>query len=79
MVNGFPGKIEFCTSELGLRFGFRFLGRERDPPIAYNFASESLTLACKYCQPAAEGVCCRYAAASLVLPLEYSLQAAQTG
>jgi len=43
MANGFPGKIEFCTSELDLRVGSKFLGRDLDPPTAYNSpASESL-------------------------------------
>jgi len=43
VVNSMPGKIEFCTSELDLCVGSKFLGRDLDPPTAYNLlASESL-------------------------------------
>jgi len=42
MVKSMSGKIEFCTSELDLRVGSKFLGRDPDPPTAYSLTSESL-------------------------------------
>jgi len=43
MVDGSPGKIDFCTSELDLRGGSKFLGRDLDPPTSDNsLTSKSL-------------------------------------
>jgi len=45
VVKSMSGKIEFCTSELDLRIGSKFLGRALDPPTACNsLTSESLPM-----------------------------------
>jgi len=51
VVKSISEKIEFCTSELDLRVGSRFLGRDLDPPTAYN----SLTSESQRCR---SDLCC---------------------